>query len=352
MFNTFSDPYLAFAFRAGFAALGLTLLLVLVIVCLRLRLQQSLRREEKFIALWRPLLLETVGDASFKALPVLHARDHLFFLKLWNYLQESLRGPSNDRLNELARRLQCDTAARQFLKRGKRAERLLATLTLGHLRDRASWRDLAAQAKGPDRVASIHAARAMIKIDPLRATKRLLPLLLARTDWDITQIAGFLGEARQAFWLRLAKNILTVDDQHWPRALQLADALRLELPLKSMLFILKHCRSVEALVAALHMASGLPLLPTVRGYLQHPDWRVRVEVARFLSSFGDVNDVPSLQLLLQDGQWWVRYQAAQSLANMPFFGRDALEALRAQTHDALAMGMLDHVLAERSADQT
>lgn len=348
MLNTFSDPYVVFAFRVGITAIGLTLLMVLVIVVMRFRMRNSRRREEVFIARWRPLLLEAVSETERQALPELHARDQLFFLKLWNYLQESLRGSANDRLNELARSLRCDVAARSLLKKGKRAERLLAILTLGHLRDQTAWEDLAVQATRADSLASIHAARAMTKIDPLRATERLLPLLLTRDDWGITQVAGFLGEARQAFWLQLDKNILNMNKQHWPRALQLADALNLQLPLKSLLFILDNCRSVDALVAALHIASEPRLLPAVRRYLQHPDWRVRVEVARFLSNFGDMSDIPSLQQLLEDKQWWVRYQAAQSLASMPFFGLEELKALRTQIDDVLAINMLDHVSAERN----
>jgi len=350
--NTFSDPYVAFAFWAGITALGLTLLMALVIVYLRLKLRKNQRLEAAFMALWRPILLEAVSVSEPPLLPALHPWERLFFLKLWNYLQESLRGSANDRLNELARSLQCDIAARSFLKKGKRAERLLAILTLGHLRDRASWEGLAAQATSPDSVASIHAARALIKIDSLRATEYLLPLMLERIDWDIAYVVSFLGEARQTFGLQLDKSILNMNKQHWPRALQLADALNLQLPLKSMLFILDNCQSVDALVAALHLSPEPELLPTVRSYLQHPDWRVRVEVARFLGRFGDSSDIASLQLLLHDLQWWARYQAAQALASMPFFGLEELKALRAQTHDVLASDMLDHVLAEHNTVPT
>ena len=346
MLNTFSDPYLTLAFALGIAAILLTLLLILVIVHLRLSLRRNLRQEAVFIALWRPILLEAVSEENPQALPELHARNQLFFLKLWNYLQESLRGSANDRLNEVARRLHCDVAARKFLKRGNRSERLLAILTLGHLRDQASWEELAIQATKPDRLASIHAARALVKIDPLRGTQWLLPLLLERRDWDITQIANFLGEARKAFWLQLTTNILKLDQRHWTRALQLADALHLQLPVNAILFILGNCRSVDTLVAALHLASGIKLLPAVRSYCLHSNWRVRVEVARFLSNFGDANDIPLLQQLLHDKQWWVRYQAAQSLASMPFFGPTKLQALRAVTSEIMAIDMLDHVLAE------
>jgi HEAT repeat protein len=344
--NTFSDPYLELASWIGLAALLLTLSLFLVIVYLRLRLRKNVRQETLFITLWRPLLIEVVSDENLQALPELAPRDQLLFLKLWNYLQESLRGSASDRLNEVARRLHCDVAARKLLKKGNRAERLLAILTLGHLRDQASWDELKCQAAEADPLASIHAARALIKIDPLLGTQWLFPLLLKRRDWDITQIANFLGEAQKAFWLQLIKNIHKVDQQDWARALQLADAIHLQLPLNTLLFVIRTCKSADTLVAALHLASDSQLLPVVRTYLDHPQWQVRVEVARFLSHFGDVDDVLSLQKLLHDEQWWVRYQAAQSLASIPFYGYAQLQALRAATTEALAIDMMDHVLAE------
>lgn len=278
---------------------------------------------------------------------MLHARDQVFFLKLWNYLQASLRGSANDRLNELAYRLGCDATARRLLRRGGRSEHLLACVMLGHLRDPTSWEALADQAGKRDSVASLHAARAMLKIDPLRATDRLMPLLLSRRDWAITQVAAVLSDAREAFGQRLASGIFTLDLQHWPRALALADALRLALPLQAILLALKPERSVDALVAALHLASGVALLPTVRTYLPHTDWRVRAEAVRFLGSFGDEDDIGPLQVLLDDQNWGVRYQAAQALASMPFVGLPALQAMREQPGGTRATAALDHVLAER-----
>ncbi|WP_198026755.1 HEAT repeat domain-containing protein [Polaromonas glacialis] len=346
MLNTFSDPYLALAFDIGIAAVGMTILLALVIIYLRITMRRNARREAEFIARWRPLLLEALYEETPSPVPELAPQDQLFFLKLWTYLQESLRGPANDRLNGLARQLRCDAAARGFLKKGNRSERLLAILTLGHLRDEASWDALALQATQADRLASLQAARALIKIDPLRGTEWLFPMLLNRRDWDIAQIANFLGEARQAFWLQLANNILKVDQGQWTRALQLADALHLQLSLKSVRFILENCKSAATLVAALHLASDAKLLPAVRYFWQHADWRVRVEVARFLGSFGEEDDIGLLRQSLHDEQWWVRYQAAQSLARLPFFGPQQLSLLRQQTTDGLAIGMLDHVLAE------
>lgn len=342
------DRYVALAFDTGLIALGMTMVLLVVIVCLRLRLRHTDRRENLFIARWRPLLMGAIAEPDLPALPVLHRRDHVYFLQMWNYLQESLRGSAGDRLNAVARQLHCDEAARQLLQTGSRAERLLATLTLGHLRDQHSWAALAALALSADRLASLQAARAMVKIDPLMATEYLLPQLLTRSDWDLTQLASFLSDARQALWLLLTKNILDHDEAHWPRALQLIVALRLELPASVMRTMLQRCASAETLILALHAASDLSLLSAVRRYQTHPDWRARAEVANFLRRFGQTEDIPVLQRLLQDPQWWVRYRAAQALASLPSIGRNALLAWRATAPDTLGKAMLDHVLAESS----
>jgi len=352
VFNTFSDPYIQFAFDIGLAAVALTLVLVAVIIRLRLKLRKSQRLEEAFIDIWRPILLQAISSEVMPDLPELPASSQGFFLKLWNYLQESLRGVANERLNEVALELGCDVAARALLKKGNRAERLLAILTLAHLHDRKSWDALVAQANAVDSLASIHAARALINIDPLAGTSLLLPMLLQRRDWGIAQLANFLGAAEEAFLLQLSKNILQMDKALWNRALQLAEALHLQLPLESMRYIIEHCDSTETLVTALRKADEPALLPLVRNYLQHTDWRVRVEAAGFLGRFGDTEDTKTLKAGLEDAQWWVRYAAAQALASMPFFGTVQLLELRACTHNATALAMLDHVLAEHQVSSS
>ena len=347
MFKTFSDPYLQFAFNIGLAASALTVVLVSSIIYLRLALKRSQRLEDAVIDVWRPILLLAINSGVTPELPELPASNHIFFLKLWNYLQESLRGIANESLNQVAFKLRCDVTARNLLKNGNRAERLLAILTLAHLRDRKSWGALVLLTASDDSLASIHAARAIINIAPLEGTRLLLPMLLQRRDWDITQLANFLGRADLAFWLHLSKNILQIQKVHWTRALQLADALHLHLPIPSVKYIIKHCDSADTLVAVLHMDADSSLLPMVRNCLKHADWRVRAEAAGFLGRFGNIDDGDALQLMLEDPNWWVRHAAAQALARMPFFGATGLLKLRAHTRNETALAMLDHVLAEQ-----
>lgn len=352
MFKTFSDPYLQFAFDIGLAAAALTLMLVSFIIYLRLTLKKSQHLEKAVVDVWRPILLLAIYSDETPELPELPASNHIFFLKLWNYLQESLRGMANERLNQVALKLRCDVTVRALLKNGNRAERLLAILTLAHLRDRKSWAALVLQTTTKDSLASIHAARALIKIAPLEATKLLLPMLLQRRDWDIAQLANFLGEADRAFWLHLSKNILQIKKAHWTRALQLADALHLHLPIQSVKYIIEHCDSTDTLVAALHMDADASLLPIVRNCLKHTDWRVRAEAAGFIGRFGNADDGDALHLMLEDPHWWVRHATAQALARMPFFGMTGLLELKAQTSNDSAFAMLDHVLAEYQVSQS
>lgn len=347
MFSTLSDPYLVFAFVAGAVALVLTALLVILTIALRIRLKRREKHELEFTALWRPILMNVLVDPAACELPVLQARDHLSFLKLWNYLQESLRGEATDRLNQVARRLRCDVLVRRLLRHGNRAERLLAILTLGNLRDRETWDELLATAASHDHVASLNAARALIQIDPMSGVAYLMPLVLARQDWEFPRVARMLGDARAAFGLLLTRTIGRLKANELVRALQLVEALRIQMSTADLLYLLHSQQPPAVLAAALRVAGGAGVLDTVREHLQHPDWRVRAQAVHALSRLGEPSDVTLLTARLGDAEWWVRYYAAQALSSLPFLGREGLAALQSTVTDTAARQILAQVFAER-----
>jgi HEAT repeat protein len=294
------------------------------------------------------VLMNALVDPAACALPVLRTRDRLNFLKLWNYLQESLRGEATASLNQVARRLHADAQARGLLRQGNRAERLIAILTLGNLRDRASWNDLLASAASRDNIASLNAARALIQIDPLAGVEHLMPLVLARQDWDVARLARMLGEARAAFGLLLTRTIVGLKAHQLLRALELVEALRLQLPAATLRYLLHRRHQPPAvLAAALRVASGAAVLPTVREHMAHADWRVRAQAVHALSRFGEPADVTPLTAGLGDTEWWVRYAAAQALASLPFLGPEGLAELQSSISDAAARQILAQVAAER-----
>lgn len=346
MSSTLSDPLLAAAFWTGFGALIVTLLLAGEIVNLRMALRRRQRREQAALAKWRPILnAAVIGDIP-GTLPRLRRGERLVFLKFWVHLHQSLRGSASAALNEVAFRLQCDALARELLAGRRRAARLLAILALGHMRDRKAWDALQRQASSADSTASLHALWALVQIDPRAAADTMMPSFIERSDWALSQVVNILQEARDDCADALMRIIPGLPDERLPRALQLAEALRANLPPEMQAGLLRH-DAVPVLVAALRIVSSPVVREEVCMHAAHADWRVRVQVAKALGRIGGRDDVALLLRLLNDAEWWVRYRAAQALAELPFLGRAGLERLRDEADDRYAADMLTQVMAER-----
>jgi hypothetical protein len=346
VFNIFSDAYLNLAFWTGISAALFTLLLVFTILGLRLRNLLLARRESKFIALWRPPLMRALLGDSTAELPKLRRRDQWLFLKFWNHFQESLRGESTARLSETAYRLGCDVMARRLLRQGNSTERLFAIMTLGHMRDASAWEDLKAQLSRASSRSSLYAARAMIQIDAVAAARVIVPLLMARDDWEIVRVATLLQGSREVLGATLVDSMGTLSPDRLPRALKLAHALQLQVPSPVLASLLDPALPVEVLISALRLASSAETLEAVRANLKHSDWRVRVQVAKTLGRIGEAIDVPRLMALVQDPEWWVRYRAAQALAGLPFLSASELSGLRTTMPDRYGREIFRQVFSE------
>lgn len=355
VFNTFSDPYLNVAFWTGTIAVLLTALLLLAIAGLQIHNHWLERREKAFADLWRPALMRAVMGDDIDALPKLPRREQWWFLKLWVHFQESLRGDATVRLSEIAFRLGCDTMARELLEHGNRSERLFAIMTLGYMRDRSAWTLLTTQLASPSSTTSLYAARALLQIDPRGAAKIIVPLLLLRDDWEMVRASTLLHESRDVLGTEMAYRLSQPDEldtlvrkirERLPQVLRMAEALRLQVSEAALLPLLVPDQPPDILIGALRLISGAQGLAAVRSLATHPDWRVRVQVARSLGRLGNASDVPRLTALLKDPQWWVRYRAAQALVGLPFVSRAELDALLADLPDRYAREIFQQVFAE------
>jgi HEAT repeat protein len=347
-FTAPTDPILAAAYWTGIAALFLTLLLGAQIVRLRMALRRRELREARALARWRPVLSAAIVGETPAELPRLSDSERPHFIKLWVHLQASLRGEASLALNDVARRLGVAIDARDMLARGPRTERLLATLLLGHLRDRKSWDTLLALTNSPDVTLSLSALWALVRIDPPEAAAYLTPLFVERDDWAMSHVAGILKEASAPVAGVLAGLLPALPPERLPRALRIAEALRIVLP-DDLLSGALAAADIELVTAALRIAGTPGLLPQVRALLVHPDWQVRVLAAKALGRIGDHSDVDRLAGLLGDGEWWVRYRAAQAIAELPWLGGAELDALRAALTDRFAADILAQVIAETRA---
>lgn len=345
MFSTISDPSLRVALVAGAAAVALTVTVAVMIIALRLSSRLTERRWQAFVAQWRPLLLAAMLAPEAALLPHLRRSDHGRFLRLWTYLHESVRGDASARLNRVALQLKIDRSALRLLRRGSRAERLQAILAAGYLRDRTAWPSLLSMAASTDGLVSVNAARALIRIDALEGAQCLMPLILARRDWELTRVATFLEDAREAFWLLLIKSLPTLRAADLPRALSLCEALRLQLPVATLRHLLDLGQPASVVGRALRLAAARELVDDVRGCLTHPVAGVRLDATRAMARMGEPGDVPRLVRLLEDKEWPVRLGAAQALSSLPFVSTEQLEQwLEAASS---ARDVLRHVIAER-----
>ncbi|PQP01913.1 HEAT repeat domain-containing protein [Massilia phosphatilytica] len=351
-FTAPTDPVLAAAYWTGIGALLLTLLLGAQIIRLRMALRRRERRAARALARWRPVLNAAIVGETPETLPALGKAERPHFIKLWVHLQASLRGEAGVALNDVARRLGVEIDARAMLARGPRTERLLATLVLGHLGDRDSWDALRTLAESPDVTLSLSALWALVRIDPHAAAAYLTPLFVERDDWAMSHVAGILKEASAPVAGVLANLLPALPKERLPRALRIAEALRIDLP-PDVLSAALASADLDLVTAALRSVGTPGLRDPVRGLLAHADWQVRVLAAKALGRIGDASDVDRLTALLGDREWWVRYRAAQAIVDLPWLGRAELDALQAALTDRFAADILAQVIAEsRSGERT
>lgn len=345
MFSAISDPILLTALWSGFTATALTAVVGLLIVLLRLSLLRQEQQWQDVLALWRPALLALAIEPATTPLPPLPRRDRRRFLRLWVYLQESVRGEAAERLNEAARELGLGEFARLLLRKGSRTDQLRAILALGHLKDAQAWEPLCQTALLRDPLLSLNAARALMQIDPFKAAQWLVPLAIRREDWDIARMAGFFAHARDVAGLMLSRELPEVPTAQLPRALRLARALRSPLPATSLRRVALGQKDPATLRELLPLLQEPQWHGAVLDALVHPDEAVRTMALDVMTRIGKPDDVPFIGGLLRDGAHAIRLAAARTLVGMPFLSDDEIWAM-APPHVA-GHAELRHAIAER-----
>lgn len=348
-----SDPIVRLAFWSGLGATALTLLLVAWIILLRLIYRRNERRRQEFLTVWRGLLTESaLARVEPRRLPAVAGKDAIFFLSYWNHLQNSLRGEARERLNFLARAAGMERVMRRMLKDGNGAEKLLAIVSLGHLGEKDDAEALQELLAGDQPVTSLHAARALLRINPA-ALGELMPVIAQRSDLPTVAVANILKEAgedtvspvlagllRDAFRQGAATPYLT-------RLIALTVAAHPSVVHPSLREIMDGTEDTELLAACLKVMRDPHDLARVRQLTSHPDWRVRVHAASALGDMGVKKDMGLLTGLLSDPHWWVRYRAAQAISRLPFVTPGDLEEMKKRSGDRFAADMLNQVISER-----
>ncbi len=347
VYVTDSDFVVTVAWWTGSASVALVFLLMLQILFLRFMLNKRLHRREQFVAVWQPLLMDCMEQVPAK-LPKISEGDAYSFLTLWNYLHESVRDEPKGRLNTLARACDMDTAALHLARSGNAAEKLMGLETLGNLRDDTTWSELVEMAEGSDAALSLAAARALMRINALRAIPLLLPLVAAHDDWSISFVAVMLKEAgADVVSEPLARAALAAAPEDAPRLVRFLETAHAHICIPTVRRILHSTNDTETIIAALRVWNDPEDIETVREFLRDDRWQVRVQAVRALGRAGTEADEQLLLGALADPEWWVRYRAAQSLANLPSVSSEKLDGFHAAQNSQYARDILGQVIAEK-----
>ena len=343
---------LEFVTAAGVVIAILYVAVILQIFVARLRNALRTRRQSRVERLWLPILVGDTADVP-RSLPQLATRDVMPFLTLWNQLQESFTGDITRHLNEVARRAGADLLARLMLEHGSVQRRLLAISTLGHLRDRAdqdSWNALVRLTRDRDGLLSLAAARALTRIDGAAALPVILPHLSERDDWSRNYVLAMLMDlGADVVSKPLTDAAVQVPIERAQRLVQYFSVAQVADAVPVVRAIIGRTKNVECLAACLRVFADVDDLDTVREYLHHPSWQVRVQAVNVLARLGSARDYSILLPLLSDPEWWVRYRTAKALCALPGVEMTHITSLSTKHEDAFARDMLVHVLAEACA---
>ena len=342
------------AWVLAWLTLALVALMVLGLLLLRWWRWRRAPQLTAFEAQWQPVLLACIaGVAPGAGLPVLRAHERWPFLRLWLHSQMSVQGPCRERLASLGRAMGCPEMALARLRSSHSAERLVGMLALGFLRDNDSVPELRAQLARPSHHGAVYAGRALLEIDAPAHADAVAQALLQAPGLDLSLVSvllkpfrGVLGQAMPQHLpaLRAGDALAAEAALRW---LRLADALKLQLPHALLAPFLTADQDIELLMAAMRLYQGEQGADVLSPHAQHPDWRVRAQLARALGHIGSAAQLPLLVQLTTDAQWWVRYRAAQALLALPGVSRAQLTAAVAATADRYAQSMLQAVLAEQ-----
>ena len=336
--------------------LGFVLLLVLVLLLLRWLRWRSEPQKLAFRQQWSDILMRcAVGEDLNVELLTLKSSERWPFIKLWLHCQMSLKGPSRDRLAALAYDLGCQSMLMKKLTSNYAAERLMAILALGFLKDKQAQPALLDQLRGDSQQTALYAARALLEIDANAHALTAVQSMLAQKNLDFSLVSVLFktfGSALSNAMATLMPRVLPPqmpdsDTKSTPlQWLRLARALSLQVSAESLASFLSDTDDIDILIAAIRLMQGEQNTLVLKAHALHTDWRVRAQVARALGRIGQLHDVDLLVRMTTDSQWWVRYRATQALLRIPGLTLSRAQLLIQGTGDRFAVNMLESITSE------
>ena len=344
------DPQVVFAFWVGLSVTVTAVVLLAAIIVLR---KLALRRERNHLRAtrrWKQVLGEAMRAAPV-AVPSLPDRDMSGFVDAWNELHEAPGGSDNSGMLQLAWEVGLAPKLEKMAAHDNFHDRVMAIIALGHLRSASSFERIQGLIDDPSPIISISAARALMRIDPVRAVQRVVPQIVARQDWVDGGIAQFLNEAGPEVVRReLSSATLRANDDVAPRMVRFLAGVSPEAAAPVLSRILAEPHDEHLVSTCLQVVADPADIDRVRSLLAHERWHVRMHAAAAIGRLGGPGDIAVLLPLLADAQWWVRYRTAQALQQLCGGDSARLAQLREGQPDRFARDILTQVMAEQALE--
>lgn len=343
-----SDPKIVFAFWLGVAVVAMTLVMLGVIIVMR---QMILRRERihvDAVAFWKLIVVATPDDAA-QVIPPLPTRDVPGFLEVWNEVHEPLHGDTTPHLARVARETGLEAHLHKRLAHGGFHNHLVAIIATGHVQGGESFHRVEKFIDDKNPIVSLCAARALMQIDPTRAVSMFVPQIVRRSDWSQGSVATILQEVgADSVSRELSEATLQANADIAPRLIRFLASVSPEAAAPIIRKTLLSSLDERLISTCLQVMTNQDDLDCVRPLLAHPRWHVRMQAAVTLGRIGIPGDEHRLAAILSDGQWWVRYRAAQALMKLSFMNSDGIRGIQQAQTDGFARDIMKHVLAEKA----
>lgn len=338
------------ATNVGLTLAGVSVFLLLQLLVMRGLAGRDEARANHFRTRWQPILAETLFDSP-TFVPPLRRSERYYFLVEWNRLFDMVQGDVTPRLVHLATQVRIDIYAGELLLSGSAKQRLLALVTLGHLRIPGYWPILLAISTNDSPVVSLAAARGLLQMDAEKGVEALLRIYGKRDDWPIHWVAKLLYEVGpDATSIALASAVRDASEANEgalvSRLVKLLPTAHAILASPTAVFVLETCDDDNVVKDCLHVLNDPTGLELARNYLKHSKAHVRMSAVLTLGRLGLPTEVPLIVATLNDSEWWVRYRAAQALVSMPNIGNTELDQLDKELEGQLGQDVLRHVRAE------
>lgn len=260
-----------------------------------------------------------------------------------------MRGEPQESLNWLALEVGLPERLHQML--GKSGEsQLLAIIAAGNLRYYGYWNSLLPLVSHRNPAISISASEALAKIDPQDALKQITPLIVQRSDWTMPRVATVLMRMGTSEVCKQTVEMLAeFPESRLPGLLRLIDTLKCENASERVWDLLLAHDDPDIVAPALNLLHDPKSVGVLYGHLLHEDWVIRMSAVACIGRVIGPEEVDFLIPVLSDPNWWVRYRAAQAIANAVGNSTDRIDAVREAQAEGFARDMLGQVIAEIKA---